>query len=94
MSSLEKDMDVEISQTSANGSAPPEAGVDEAWNYLEKHRGDTAAVTEGPGKISLDALRRKIDWHIVPLMFLCYTMQFLDKVLLNVRLLSFCLCAG
>lgn len=31
------------------------------------------------------ALRRKIDWHIIPIMFCCYTMQFIDKVLLNVR---------
>ena len=32
----------------------------------------------------LKALRRRIDWHIVPIMFCCYTMQFIDKVLLNV----------
>ncbi len=32
----------------------------------------------------LKALRREIDWHIVPIMFCCYTMQFIDKVLLNV----------
>ena len=30
------------------------------------------------------ALRRKIDRWIVPISFACYTMQFLDKVLLNV----------
>lgn len=28
-------------------------------------------------------LLRKIDWRIVPLMFLCYFLQFLDKVLIN-----------
>ena len=33
----------------------------------------------------LKALRRRIDWHILPIMFCCYTMQFIDKVLLNVR---------
>lgn len=52
--------------------------VDTAWKFLDSHR-ETAAV------VDLDALRRKIDWHIVPLMFCCYTMQFLDKVILNVR---------
>lgn len=26
---------------------------------------------------------RKIDWRVVPLMLLCYTLQFLDKVVLN-----------
>lgn len=28
-------------------------------------------------------LLRKIDWRIVPIMFLCYFLQFLDKVLIN-----------
>ena len=36
--------------------------------------------------INLQASRRKIDWQIVPIMFLCYTMQFLDKVNINVRI--------
>ena len=30
-------------------------------------------------------LMRKIDWRIIPLMFFCYLLQFLDKVLINVR---------
>jgi len=51
--------------------------VDGAWRYLDGHRGAQVNV-------DMKALRRKIDWHIVPLMFLCYTMQFLDKVILNV----------
>lgn len=34
--------------------------------------------------VDLKALRRRIDWKIVPLMFCCYTIQFIDKVLLNV----------
>jgi hypothetical protein len=28
-------------------------------------------------------LYRRIDWHIMPLMFFCYLLQFLDKVLIN-----------
>lgn len=53
--------------------------MDAAWTFLQSH-----------GHVEMDsldlrALRRKIDWHIVPLMFCCYTMQFLDKVILNVR---------
>ncbi|KAK7180289.1 hypothetical protein DPSP01_009451 [Paraphaeosphaeria sporulosa] len=51
--------------------------VDAAWEFLDKHRNarfDSADIK---------ALRQKIDWHIVPLMFCCYTMQFLDKVILN-----------
>ena len=54
------------------------SGIDTAWRFLDKHRDAHVAV-------DITALRRKIDWHIVPLMFCCYTMQFLDKVILNVR---------
>ncbi|OSS53969.1 hypothetical protein B5807_01780 [Epicoccum nigrum] len=53
--------------------------IDDAWSYLntQHHDGhDTSSV-------NINALRRKIDWRIVPLMFGCYTMQFLDKVILN-----------
>jgi hypothetical protein len=31
------------------------------------------------------ALVRKIDWRIVPTLFLAYFLQFLDKVAINVR---------
>ena len=33
----------------------------------------------------IPALRHKVDRHIVPIMFLCYLMNFIDKVALNVR---------
>ncbi|CCC13923.1 hypothetical protein SMACR_08432 [Sordaria macrospora] len=51
--------------------------LDAAWTYLNEHRDTSAAVNLEAVNLSL--LRRKIDWHIVPLMFLCYTLQFLDK---------------
>jgi hypothetical protein len=60
----------------------PSAGVDAAWESLDKHRDARGDAT------SVKALRRKIDWHIVPVMFCCYTMQFLDKVILNVCIFS------
>ncbi|KAK2592257.1 hypothetical protein QQS21_010044 [Conoideocrella luteorostrata] len=69
------------SSDNATGFSPATAGVsnvDAAWKFLNDHR-DAAGVDA----VNLNALRRKIDWHIVPLMFLCYTMQFLDKVILN-----------
>jgi hypothetical protein len=53
--------------------------VDDAWNFLNSH----AAANIETSTIDIKKLRRKIDWHILPLMFLCYTMQFLDKVILN-----------
>jgi hypothetical protein len=51
--------------------------VDGAWKFLNAHR-------DAAPSVDIKALRRKIDFHIVPLMFLCYTMQFLDKVIINV----------
>lgn len=63
---------------------PAPGAMDAAWTFVRDHKDvDEAAVDA----VNLNSLRRKIDWHIVPLMFLCYTMQFLDKVLLNVRTL-------
>ena len=52
---------------------------DRAYDFLASIGATDAAVSE----VDIKALRRKVDWHIVPLMFLCYTMQFIDKVSLN-----------
>ncbi|KAM7199194.1 putative allantoate protein [Rhypophila sp. PSN 637] len=52
--------------------------VDNAWEFLDNHRN---ASLKDP--IDLTKLRRKIDWRIVPLMFAAYTIQFLDKIILN-----------
>ncbi len=74
---------VEVDETIPD-NASGTSGLDAAWKYLDKHR-DADASASAVGPIDIAALRRKIDWHIVPLMFLCYTLQFLDKVILNVR---------
>lgn len=69
--------------TNAQATAQPDGAsdrnVDQAWKFLNEHR-DAAAAD---GAIDMKRLRRKIDLRVVPLMFLCYTMQFLDKVILN-----------
>lgn len=55
--------------------------LDQAYWYVQEsgsHKEDKASAIE------LKALRRKTDWWIVPIMFCCYTMQFIDKVSLNV----------
>lgn len=47
----------------------------------------TPMKTEAAGfvfEINEKALVRRIDYRVVPLMFFCYLMQFLDKVLINV----------
>lgn len=40
--------------------------------------------TLNEGQQDIPALRHKIDRHIVPIMFLCYLMNLIDKVALNV----------
>jgi hypothetical protein len=59
--------------------------LDLAFKYIQdakQNGGDEAAADN----VDLKALRRKIDWHILPVMFLCYTMQFFDKVNINVSI--------
>ncbi|KAF4982461.1 hypothetical protein FZEAL_1915 [Fusarium zealandicum] len=78
MSSLE-DRQKDVVVTQSTHSSEESMDVDGAWKFLDDHRG----VAESSAPVDIDAMRRKIDWHIVPLMFCCYTMQFLDKVILN-----------
>lgn len=67
-------------QPKVNQTSLKTGSVDDAWSFLNKsYDADTDARI-----VDIMALRRKVDWHIVPLMFGCYTMQFLDKVILNV----------
>lgn len=40
-------------------------------------------VEDGSSELCLKRVVRKVDYHIVPLMLLCYFLQFLDKVLVN-----------
>lgn len=49
---------------------------DDAVVYLEGHHVQA--------NVDLNALRRKIDRRLLPYMFCCYVLQFLDKVMLNV----------
>ncbi|PNS18579.1 High-affinity nicotinic acid transporter [Sphaceloma murrayae] len=52
---------------------------DEAFKYLTTHKVDSQELLH----VDLRALRRRIDWRIMPLMFLCYLVQLLDKIALN-----------
>jgi len=73
--------EAELAKSSVSGDNVSSSNVDTAWKFLDANR-DVAEATASESE--LKALRRKIDWHIVPIMFCCYTMQFLDKVILNV----------
>lgn len=53
--------------------------LDSAYLYMKQNENEV----DGSAEIDLAALRRKIDWRIVPIMFAAYTMQFIDKVCLN-----------
>jgi hypothetical protein len=75
MAANTKENEVEETQVS-----PELKSIDEAWSYLNTQHHDSRDADS----INIKALRRKIDRRIVPLMFGCYTMQFLDKVILNV----------
>ncbi|KAK3375839.1 allantoate permease [Lasiosphaeria ovina] len=86
MSSSEKGSgkDAVVDTSSQNSVPPPDhvsesGGIDAAWKFLDTHRDDVAGATP----IDINRLRWKIDLHIVPIMFCCYTVQFLDKVILN-----------
>ncbi|KAF1990821.1 putative allantoate permease [Aulographum hederae CBS 113979] len=56
---------------------------------LAVSKGTSHNVSKEPSTISFNsnidhaALYRRIDWRIVPLAFLCYFLQFLDKVVIN-----------
>ncbi|KAF7596975.1 hypothetical protein BBP40_011341 [Aspergillus hancockii] len=52
--------------------------LDEAWEYLERH-----GETQTTGLSDLAKIRHKVDWHILPLLFCCYFLQFIDKVMYN-----------
>lgn len=51
------------------------SNVDAALEFL--HAGDASVVSD----IDEKKLVRKVDWMIIPLMWACYNLQYLDKVL-------------
>jgi hypothetical protein len=53
--------------------------IDDAWIFLQNHV-DTSTETS---YVDMRRLRQRIDRRLVPILFGCYTMQFLDKVILN-----------
>lgn len=54
------------------------SNADAALDFLQQH-GDVREMTSEDER----RLKRKIDWRIVPLMFGCYILQYLDKTLIN-----------
>lgn len=59
--------------------------ADDALAFIQQQRalhGNLQSSDED--EIDEKKLMRKVDWRIVPIMFACYTMQFVDKVNINV----------
>ncbi|PVH89934.1 MFS general substrate transporter [Cadophora sp. DSE1049] len=53
--------------------------LDNAYNFIQ----NTNAASLEPGDVDIRAIRRKVDFHLIPIMLLVYAMQFLDKVNIN-----------
>ncbi|KAI0156679.1 allantoate permease [Hypoxylon sp. FL1284] len=68
---------MEAKKMESGGPAPPAADVDAALEYLNHE--NTTVMTE----VNEKALVRKLDFTIVPLMWACYNLQYLDKTLIN-----------
>lgn len=76
-----------VSETTLTPSAPgvtTNTHLDSAYNFIQ----NTNTASLEPGDVDIRAVRRKVDFRLIPIMFLVYGMQFLDKVNINVRLIS------
>lgn len=65
-------------------SHPNDDRRDEALDFLEKYK-NAAALGLSRDAAFTRGLRKKIDFRVLPFLWLCYTLCFIDKVLLNVR---------
>lgn len=56
--------------------------IDQKMKTIEKAEADDCAL----GSVAMDDRRllRKIDWHLLPIMFLTYFLQMIDKISINV----------
>lgn len=82
-SGKEQNIEESPASPSAYWTTPNGRARDDALDYLEKHKDDTNASL-GLDPVYMRRLRRKIDFYVIPFLLLCYIMNFLDKILLNV----------
>ena len=72
--------DVEIGHHHKNRQSISRSNdVDAALEFLQEEEEETEDIISS--NIDEKKLIRKIDWMIVPLMWACYNLQYLDKVL-------------
>lgn len=76
---LENEPGIERTNTRMSSTTrQSKVSIDEALYYLRQH-----ADVLGEQQIDLKRLRRKIDWRILPIMYLLMGLQYLDKHLLK-----------
>lgn len=70
----------EISQDNRNVQKPKSTngGEDEAWKLVDEYDGDTMWTAMEEKK-----LLRKIDWRLIPVLCITYTLQYYDKAMLS-----------
>jgi hypothetical protein len=61
--------------------------LDRAFVFLNDAEHENVHIGESED-LNIKAIRRKVDWRVVPIMFLCYLMQSLDKTNINASVLS------
>jgi hypothetical protein len=71
-------------QTTPPRPPSPPFSLDLAYEFLQKN----SHIATPTDEKEVRSLLWRVDRRIVPIMFACYTMQFLDKVLINVGLPS------
>jgi hypothetical protein len=72
-------------RTSATGPQISDASYPQDSKHIQSSTTRALDGTLNATIRGIPALRHKVDRHIVPIMFLCYLMNFIDKVALNVR---------
>ena len=86
-SDIALDSRTESSHSIAKIPQPGDSGSDLDRAYWYMRQSDVAVANQANSSRALEALRRKVDSWIVPIFFACYTTEFIDKALLNVRAL-------
>jgi len=78
-------MDAVLPKTSAAGPHISDTTYAQDSKHVQSPTTTALHNSDDARSHDISALRHKVDRHIVPVMFLCYLMNFIDKVALNVR---------
>ena len=68
-----------VTSITSKSLVPHAKDLDKAYWFISHAKAETSQSTT----IDPASFRRKIDWRIVPVLLLCYTMSYIDKALIN-----------